>query len=52
MQLQDLWISKAKHDILTLVINFLGNDWQPRHITLCLFEPTYIIGQTLARKST
>ncbi len=23
----DLWMSKVGHDIFTLVINFLGNDW-------------------------
>jgi hypothetical protein len=25
----DLWISKGGHDGFTLVINFLGVDWQP-----------------------
>jgi hypothetical protein len=23
----DMWMSKARHDIFTLVINFLGDDW-------------------------
>jgi hypothetical protein len=45
-----MWISKAGHDIFALVINFLGDDWQPKHITLGHFEPTYTIGQILARK--
>jgi hypothetical protein len=40
-----MWISKV-----ALVIKFLGDDWQPKHITLGLFEPTHTIGQTLAKK--
>jgi len=32
----DLWMSKAEHDAFALVINFLGVDWQPKHITLGL----------------
>ncbi len=47
-----MWMSNARHDIFALVINFLGNDWQPKHITLGIFEPTNIIGQTLAKKLT
>ncbi len=33
----DLWMSKASHDIFALVIKFLGDNWQPKHITLGLF---------------
>jgi hypothetical protein len=40
----NLWNSKARHDIFALVINFLKDDWQPKHINLDVFEPT--IGQT------
>jgi hypothetical protein len=32
------------------VINILGDDWQPKHITLGLFEPTYTTKHTLAKK--
>jgi hypothetical protein len=42
-------MSKGGHDIFTLVIKFLGVDWQPKHITLGLFEATNISGQTLVR---
>jgi hypothetical protein len=45
-------MSKVGHDIFALVINFLGDDWQPKHITLGLFEPTHTIRQTLVRKLT
>jgi hypothetical protein len=42
-------MSKVGHDIFALVIYFLGNDWQPKHITLGLFEQIDIIGQTLVK---
>jgi hypothetical protein len=42
-------MSKVGHDILALVINFLGDDWQPKHITLGLFELIDTIRQTLAK---
>jgi len=45
----DLWVSKVKHDIFALVINFVIVDWQPKYITLGLFEATNISGQTLAK---
>ncbi len=41
----DLWMSKGMHDIFTLVINFLGIDWQLKHVTLGLFE-----GANVSRK--
>ncbi len=47
-----MWMSKDGHDIFTLMINFLGDDWQPKHITLGLFEPIDIIRQTLAKNLT
>jgi hypothetical protein len=34
----DLQMSKGTHDIFAFVINFLGVDWQPKHITIGLFE--------------
>jgi hypothetical protein len=30
------------------MINFLSSDWQPKHVTIGLFEATKTIGQTLA----
>jgi hypothetical protein len=33
-----LWMSKGTHHIFVLVINFLGVDWQPKHITIGLFK--------------
>jgi hypothetical protein len=43
-------MSKVGHDIFALVINLLRDDWQPKHITLGIFEPTNFMNQTLARK--
>jgi len=34
------------------VINFLRDDWQPKHIIFGLFEPIDTTGQTLAKKLT
>ncbi len=48
----DLWMSIGGHDIFVLVIKFLGVDWQPKHITLGLFELIDISGQTLANNLT
>jgi hypothetical protein len=45
-------MSKVGHDIFSLVINFLEDDWQPKHITFGLFEPIDITKQTLAKKFT
>ncbi len=45
----DLCMSKGGHDIFTLVINFFGVNWQPKHITLGFFEATNFIGQTLIK---
>jgi hypothetical protein len=39
-------MSKGVYDVFTLVVNFLSNDWQPKHVTIGLFETT---GQTLAK---
>jgi len=34
----DLWMSKGAHDVFVLVIIFLGSNWNPKHVTLGLFE--------------
>jgi len=48
----DLWMSKGAYDVFALVINFLNNDWQPKHVSIGLFEMTKIIDQALARSLT
>jgi hypothetical protein len=46
----DLWMSKGVHDIFPIVINFLLNDWEAKHVTIDLFELTYTSGPTMALK--
>jgi hypothetical protein len=41
-------MSKGAHDIFCLVINFLGFDWQPKQMTIVLFQATKTNGQSLA----
>ncbi len=36
----DLWMSKGAHDIFALVIKKLGCDWQPKQVTIGLFNTT------------
>jgi len=45
----DLWTYKGTHDVFTLVINFLGFDLRPKHVTLSLFEATNTTRHALAR---
>jgi hypothetical protein len=40
---------KRAYEVFALVINFLGSDWQPKHVIIGLFEVTETNGQTLAR---
>jgi hypothetical protein len=40
---------KGAYDIFALVINFLDENWQPKKVTIGLFEATETIGQTLAK---
>jgi hypothetical protein len=40
---------KGAYDIFALVINFLDENWQPKKVTIGLFEAIETIGQTLAK---
>jgi len=40
-------MSKGAHDIFSLVINFLGFDWQPKQVIIGLFQTTKTNGQSL-----
>jgi hypothetical protein len=42
-------MSKGVYDIFALVINFLDENWQPKKVTIDLFEATKTIGQALAK---
>jgi hypothetical protein len=41
---------QGAHDIFIFVINFVGSDWQPKQVTISLFEIIKTIDQTLANK--
>ncbi len=45
----DLWMFKGAHDVFVLVINFLGSNWKPKHVTLGLFEDVETKKQALVR---
>ncbi len=34
----DIWMSKGTHYVFNFVINFLGIDQNPKHVTITLFE--------------
>jgi len=42
----DLWMFKGTYDVFALVTIFLNNDWQPKHVTIGLFEATKTTSQT------
>jgi len=48
----DLWWSKGAHDIFAFVINFLGFGWQPKQVTIGLFETIEITRITLSKNLT
>jgi hypothetical protein len=48
----DLWMSKGAHDIFVITINVLGSDWQPKQVTIRLFEAIRTIRQALANNLT
>jgi hypothetical protein len=37
------------YEFFALVINFLSSDWQPKHVTIGLFEATKTTRQALAK---
>jgi hypothetical protein len=45
----NLWMLKGIYDILALVINFLDENWQPKKVTIGLFETTKTTGQALVK---
>ncbi len=47
-----LWMFEGVYVIFALMINFLGSDWQPKHVTIGLFDVTNNTIQTLARSLT
>jgi hypothetical protein len=48
----DLWMFKKIYGVFALVINYLGSDWQPKHVTIGLFEAIETTSQTFAKNLT
>ncbi len=46
----DLWMRKGALDTFVFVISFLRLHWEPKHVTIGLFEVNDIIKITLANK--
>jgi hypothetical protein len=42
-------MSKGAYDVFALVINFLGSDWQPKHVIIAFFEVIETTSQALAK---
>jgi hypothetical protein len=40
----DLWMSKSKHDMFVLVINFINSLWVPYYVIVGLFKSTNTFG--------
>jgi hypothetical protein len=45
-------MSKEAYDVFALMINFWNNDWQPKHVTIGLFEAIETTSQTLVKSLT
>lgn len=46
----DIWMSKGMHDIFVVVVSFISNNWEAKHVTIGLFEMTDTCGITMVPK--
>lgn len=46
----DLWMFVGVHDIFDVVVNFLSNNWELKHVTVDLFKATETNGAAMAIK--
>jgi hypothetical protein len=46
----DLWMFNYTHDVFAIVVNFISNDWEAKHVTIRLFEVTNISGVAMVFK--
>jgi hypothetical protein len=45
-------VFEGAYDVFALIINFLGKDWWPNHVTIGLFEAIKATCQALVRSLT
>jgi len=41
----DLWMSKGAYDVFVIVVYFLSNKWEAKHITIRLFKCSTLVVQ-------
>ncbi len=46
----DLWMSRAKYDIFSMVVSFLNDSWEPNHVIMGIFEVQNITCATMANQ--
>jgi hypothetical protein len=46
----DLWMSKGARNIFVVIVNFLSTNWEPKHITIGLFDANDMNSVTMAMK--
>ncbi len=46
----DLWMFKWACDVFAIVVNFISNDWEAKHVTIGLFEVKNISGVAMVLK--
>lgn len=44
-----LWMSRARYDTLTTLVNFVEKSWMPQHVTMGLFDAPKTSGIALAK---
>jgi hypothetical protein len=44
-------MSKGAHDVFAMVVSFLFVTWEPKHITICLFEMNDMSGVAMVVKA-
>ncbi len=48
----DLFMFKGAHDIFVVVVNFILNDWEAKHVTIILFEVIDASGVTMVNSKS
>jgi len=46
----DPWMLKGMHDIFAVVVSFISNNWEAKHVIIGLFEMIDTCGITMAPK--
>jgi hypothetical protein len=46
----DLWMSKGMQDVFVVVVSFISNDWEAKHVTIGLFEVLNTSSATMVLK--